>query len=208
MANAAVHAVATRIDPKRALPAPERHGGMTLAAALASRRSRREYSPGALPAEQVSQICWAAQGLTSQDGGYRTAPSAGALYPLSVYVADADGIWRYVPGGHCLALVASGDVRLQLQRAALDQPSVGSAPVCLIVAMDPRISIPRYGQRSERYCLLEAGHVVQNVLLQATALGLAAVPVGAFEERMVSTVARLPGHARPVYLVPVGQPAT
>jgi len=155
----------------------------------------------------VAQLCWAAQGITDQAGGGRTAPSAGALYPLTVFVVDAAGLGEYEPRLHALRDVLSGDIRGELQAAAHDQPWVGAAPVCLVIAMDVGQTAAKYGRRAERYCLLEAGHAAQNVLLQATALGLGGVPVGAFDDDRVSDLLRLPRNLRPVYLIPLGYPA-
>ncbi len=179
---------------------------MALVEALTSRRSRREFSGKALSLGQVAQLCWAAQGITDDVQGSRTAPSAGALYPITVFVVDANGVYGYEPGRHALRPALAGDLRRQLQAAALDQPCVGEAPLCLVITMDVAHTASRYGSRAERYCLLEAGHVAQSVLLQATALGLAGVPVGAFEDHRVAATLELPPNLYPVYLVPVGYP--
>jgi SagB-type dehydrogenase family enzyme len=188
------------------LPTPQKKGGMSVAEALARRRSQREFADRALSLEHLSQLCWAAQGITDQDQGYRTAPSAGALYPVSVFLVDRDGVYEYEPRQHVLRQVTSGDPRKQLQAAALDQPCVGAARLCLVIAVDVARSASKYGRRAERYCLLEAGHVAQNILLQGTALGLGGVPVGAFDDRKVASILHLPQHLTPVYLLPLGFP--
>lgn len=188
------------------MPAPRTSGGMPLADVLARRRSGREFAPGQLAPEQVSQLCWAAQGVTDPTQGYRTAPSAGALFPITLYVVDRGSVFEYHPGRHVLTRLRDGDCRDQLQSAALGQPCVGAAPVCLVIAMDVGRSASKYGHSAERYCLLEAGHVAQNVLLQATALGLVGVPVGAFDDRAITTLLRLPPNREPVYLLPIGHP--
>ncbi len=188
------------------LPRPRTDGVMSLAEALQRRRSVREFSGKPLSLEQVSQLCWAAQGVTDEPQGYRTAPSAGALFPVHVYVVDPKGVYRYEPAGHVLRPALTGDVRGKLRAATLDQPCVGEAPLCLVLTIDVARTATKYGRRAERYCLLEAGHIAQNVLLQATALGLAGVPVGAFEDRRVASVLALPDRFRPVYLLPVGHP--
>ncbi len=179
---------------------------MGLAEVLKRRRSRREFSGKSLSLAQVAQLCWAAQGITDDIQGFRTAPSAGALYPITVFVVDTNGVYEYEPAGHALRQAAAGDLRGKLQAAALDQPCVGEAPLCLVIAVDVARTASKYGSRAERYCLLEAGHVAQNVLLQATALGLAGVPVGAFDHRRVASTLALPPNLRPVYLLPLGYP--
>lgn len=178
---------------------------MPLNEALAMRRSHREFTETSLTESQISQLCWAAQGLSSESGK-RTAPSAGALYPVTVLFADRKGVWEYVPDSHSLLSRGEEDVRKKLQAAALNQPSVGNAPVCFIVAFDVSRTAKKYGKRAERYCLLESGHVAQNLLLTATSLKLAAVPVGALDEERVSSILGLPDRLQPVYLIPIGHP--
>jgi len=188
------------------LPAPKTVGSVSVAEALARRRSHREFADERLSIETVAQLCWAAQGITDVARGFRTAPSAGALFPITVFVADSDGAYEYRPDRHQLRRVVSGDVRKKLQAAALGQSSVGSAPVCMVITFDVARTASKYGRRAERYCLLEAGHVAQNVLLQATALGVVGVPVGAVEEKRVAETLELPRRLSPVYLLPLGRP--
>jgi SagB-type dehydrogenase family enzyme len=186
------------------LPSPKTSGGMSLTEALAQRRSQREFTDQPLTPQQVSQLCWAGQGVSDENRGLRTAPSAGALYPLTVFVIDEHGVYEYEPERHALRTVAVGDVRSELQAAALNQPAVGNAPVCVAIAMNVSRTAAKYKDRAERYCLLEAGHVAQNVLLQATALGLTAVPIGAFEPQRVAKLLDLSANHEPVYLIPLG----
>jgi SagB-type dehydrogenase family enzyme len=194
-------------EPMMRLPLPAREGGMTVSEALARRRSLREFSPRSLDPRLIGQLCWAAQGITDDAQGFRTAPSAGALYPITVFTVDHEAIREYDPRTHSLRQVLAGDVRRSLQTAAHDQSWVGAAPLCLVIAMDVDKTAAKYGERAERYCLLEAGHIAENVLLQATALGLGGVPVGAFDDAKVSAILRLPTRLRPVYLLPLGHPA-
>ncbi len=189
------------------LPLPESRGGMSLTEVLAHRRSRREFDAHRPSTEQIARLCWAAQGITQGEEGFRAAPSAGATYPLALFVVDSAGVYRYEASGHRLRRLFIGDVRARLQAAALDQPCVGEAPLCLVLAVDLAVVAARYGRhRGWRYGLLEAGHAAQNVLLQATALGLAGVPVGAFDDRQVAQVLGLPPGLYPVYLLPLGVP--
>ena len=187
------------------LPQPKSAGGMPLHEVLARRRSRREYLDRGLTAEQIGQLCWAGQGITSAHG-FRTAPSAGALYPIVLFVADERGVFEYQPQKQRLVPRVSGDQRRRLERAALGQDCVGSAPVCLIVTYDPGRLSGKYGRRSERYCWLEAGHVAQNILLQATSMDLASAPIGAFHDQSVAKTLQLPSRLHPAYLLPIGYP--
>jgi SagB-type dehydrogenase family enzyme len=189
------------------LPPPWTEDNLSVTKALARRRSQRSFADTSLSQTQIGQLCWAAQGITDAQEGKRTAPSAGALYPLTVLVMDQTGVYCYEPQTHALRQVDAGDLRGALQAAALDQPCVGAAPLCLVITMDVARTASRYGSRAERYCFLEAGHVAQNVLLEATALGLAGVPVGAFDDHKVATLLHLSNNLRPVYLLHLGYPA-
>ena len=189
------------------LPPVTSQDRMSVAEALAKRRSWRRFVQTPLTAAEVSQLCWAAQGITDREG-HRTAPSAGALYPLVVFVADAAGVSQYDPHRHALEAVLTGDVRPRLQSAAHDQESVGGAPLVLAIAIDVGRTAAKYGPRAERYCLLEAGHAAQNVLLQATAIGLGGVPIGAFDDAAVKATLHLPANLEAVYLLPLGHPSS
>ena len=196
-------------ETKRAslrLPAPPSAAGMSLAEALMRRRSHREFTGQPVSTAQIAQLCWAAQGVTDHDNGYRTAPSAGAAFPIHLFVIGGDGVREYEPTEHALRGTGSADVRTRLRRAALDQACVEEAPICMVVSLEIGRTAPKYGARAERYCLLEAGHVAQNVLLAATAMGLGGVPVGAFDDDAVAAALDLPPSQRPVYLLPLGHP--
>ena len=187
------------------LPEPDRKGKVPLETALAKRRSVRRYAQGELTMAEVSQLCWAACGVNRPRGGYRTSPSAGALYPLELYVVMPTGVYRYDVRKHTLLRQVEGDQRGPLAAAALDQGCVRSAPVCFVIVAEQGRSAVKYGKRAWRYCLLEAGHVAQNILLQVTTLGLGAVPVGACDDDRVGKVLRLPDGQQPVYIIPVGR---
>ncbi len=188
-----------------ALPSPRPLSSTSLDDALRSRRSIREFAPGALSAEVVGQLFWAAQGITSADGG-RTAPSAGALYPLELYAVNSDGVFLYRPEQHDLVPVAARDVRDELRTAALGQDAIGQAALVIVITADVSRTAARYGPlRGERYVTLEAGHVAQNVLLEAVALGLGAVPIGAFDDDAVARAIALPTTLAPLYLIAVGR---
>lgn len=187
------------------LPAAKKTGGRPLNEVLQSRRSRRAFSAKELTDQQIAQLCWAAQGITDASGK-RTAPSAGGLNPITIVVAGRNGVHEYLPQSHELISRGETDLRRELQAAALGQSPVGDAPACFIVAIDVQKTAKKYGSRAERYCLLEAGHVAQNILLTAEAYNLAAVPIGALSERRVSKILGLPSRLEAVYLVPVGIP--
>ncbi len=185
------------------LPAPAYKGKMSLEEALKNRQSVRNFSVGSLTTKELSQLLWAAQGKT-RDGGARTAPSAGALFPLELYVVMKEGVFRYVSGEHRLLRLVASDVRGQLASAALGQKSVQKAPAVFVIAAVYERTFEKYGNRAERYVKMEAGHAGQNLLLQAAALGLAAVPIGAFHDEHVRQVLYLPARHQPLYLIPVG----
>ena len=197
-------------DKRVNLPRPISFGGLSINEALQKRRSLRRYRDGKLTLGEVSQLLWAAQGLSSREG-YRTAPSAGALYGLEIHltvgnVAELDaGVYRYLPIDHQLTQHGTTDQRSSLATAALGQDWVGDGAAILVVsAVYDRISA-KYGTRGVRYAHLEAGHAAQNVLLMATSLNLGAVPVGAFYDAGVARILNLDEGEQPLYLIPVGR---
>ncbi len=193
-------------DTPKPLPPPVLAGQMSLEAAIAQRRSVREFTDKALTREQIAQLCWAGQGITNRDRGFRASPSAGALYPIELYIVTADGVDHYRPKGHSLQRHLTGDLRRSLQGAGLDQQPIGRAPACVVITAVVERTARKYGRRAERYCFLEAGHVAQNILLQATALHLGGVSIGAFEDHKVAAVLKLPESHSVLYLLPIGHP--
>jgi len=188
------------------LPAPRIESSRSLEAALQARRSVREFTEEPLTAAEIGQLLWAAQGTTDRNGG-RTAPSAGALYPLEIYAVTAAGVERYMSGEHALVRVHLTDRRDALRAAALDQDCVRAAPLTLVVTGVVARTAVKYGQaRALRYVHLEAGHAAQNVLLQAVALDLGGVAVGAFDDHRVQQALDLPADHEPVYLLCIGHP--
>lgn len=197
------------------LPAPRRYGDVSVERAIAERRSVREFAAEPLSLESVAQLLWAAQGVTATAEGLRAAPSAGALYPLEVYLVAGDvtglaaGIYRYEPGpdghGHRLVAHAEGDARRAVGRAALGQDWVAQAPAILAVAGRVERTARKYGGRAPRYVHIEVGHAAQNVYLQAQALGLGTCMVGAFRDEALSRALALPEGVEPFALLPVGE---
>jgi len=187
----------------RKLPPPSGDGGVSLAAAIATRRSSRTYGNRKLTDAEIGQLLWAGQGITGE--GRRAAPSAGALYPLTLYWADDVAVWQYVPAEHALRKTRDGDRRDELAAAALGQAQVKRAAGVIVVVARPAITAAKYGARAERYCTLEAGHAAQNILLTAAALDLGACPVGAFRDDAVLAAIGLDEGYEALYLLPVGE---
>lgn len=186
------------------LPPPALVGDASLEELLALRRSVRQYDDQPLTTSELGQLLWAAQGITDERG-LRTAPSAGALYPLEIYLATAEGVFHYDPHGHQLLALSQNDARPDLHAAALRQDPVRQAPAVFIVTAVYERTAQKYGdERTPRYVHLEAGHAAQNLLLQAVALGLGAVPIGAFHDEEIQKALGLPADHRPLYLIPVG----
>lgn len=184
------------------LPAPRKRGEVSLEETLEKRRSHRSYASRALSWEQISQLLWSAQGVVLR--GFRTAPSAGATYPLELYLVSDKGVYHYRPQSHELEPVFEGDVRSQLCQACLGQEWVEEAPISIIITAVYRRTAGGYGARATRYVHIEVGHVAQNIHLQAVALGLCSVPVGAFQDEQVRKVLSLPEGHESLYVVPVG----
>ncbi len=187
-----------------ALPAPMREGRMSLEEAISRRHSVREFTQEPLNERELSQLLWAAQGITRRDS-YRAAPSAGALYPLELYVATPTGFYHYRPHEHQLKRWSDRDLRPAIYRAGLEQEPLLEAPAVFVIAAVYERTGQKYGPaRMPRYVHMEVGHAAQNLLLEAVALGLAGVPVGAFHDDELRRVLSLPADHRPLYLVPVG----
>ncbi len=186
-----------------ALPKPDRKGSVPLETAISTRRSQRSFLKRSLTPQQTGQLAWAAQGLETP-GGHRTAPSAGATYPLQLYVVNADGLFLYLPDQHSLEEIKNEDLRAGLASAAWGQDFIEAAPVTLVFAAQFTRTTARYGERGIRYVYMEAGHAAENAQLQAQALNLGSVAVGAFDDASVRKVLSLPRNLDPVYMVVVG----
>jgi SagB-type dehydrogenase family enzyme len=189
------------------LPQPRLTGPVSVEEALARRRSVRQFADKDLTIQQVSQLAWAAQGITEPQRGLRTAPSAGALYPLELYLVKRDGLFHYIPQGHKLIQLSGQDLRGPLSQAALGQSHVRAAALDVVIAAVYQRTRVKYGARAERYVHIEAGHVGQNIHLEAVALGLGSGSVGAFEDGAVAKVLGLPADETPIYIIAVGHRA-
>ena len=196
---------------RQLLPAPERRPGRCSFDWLLQRRhSHRGFEADSLTEQQIAELLWAAGGTTeahTEQGFVRhTIPSAGAIYPLEFYFLDARGMAHYDPAWHALEWLTSDDLRAPLAQAALNQSCVREAPAILVIAAEPARTRAKYGERGDRYVMIEAGCACQNVLLQATELQLGAVPVGAFDDEAAARALRLPEERGVLLLIPLGQP--
>lgn len=207
------------------LPAPRYDSQFSLERALKARQSVREYQEVPLTLAEISQILWAAQGFTRErkepptrwnpkyewQGGLRTAPSAGALYPMEIYLLAGKveglpgGVYKYVPKNHALSKVTEADKRKELCLAALKQPQIEKAPAVVLMAGVYERTSYKYGERAERYVHMEAGSIAENIYLQATALRIGTVLIGAFNDEEVKKVMALPADEAPLIIMPLGR---
>ena len=192
------------------LSSPKTKGSISVEEALVSRRSRRSFNDTALSIDQLSQILWAAYGI-SDGNNLRTSPSAGALYPLEIYAVIGNitgiepGVYKYISREHKIIRKISTDVRDELSAAALNQSMIKDAPLTVVYTAVFDSVIERYGDRGrERFVFIETGHSAQNIYLQAEALGLGTCAVGAFTDDKVSELLELPTDEIPLYIMPVG----
>jgi len=192
------------------LPKPDLAGAAPLEECLRKRRSTRDYSPEPLTLPQVSQLLWAAQGITDP-GGLRTAPSAGAVYPLRTYVVagNAEGVpagfYRYDADLHTLLQLSKGDKRRRMAKAAADQDCMAHCGIALVLTAWMRRAVREFGEAAHRLAAMEAGHIGQNFCLQATALGVGAIGLGKFDPVAVKMLLRLPDDEEPLYLLLAGR---
>lgn len=201
------------------LPQPDISGGKSVGECLSSRRSVRRYADSPLTLKEVSKVLWAAYGITQEmdypeflRGGLRTAPSAGALYPLEIYLVAGEveelqaGIYRYDSRNHSLILQESGDIRKSLCDAAGGQVFVEMAPASLVYSAVFERTVNKYGSRGrERYVCMDLGHSAQNVYLQCVSLGLGTCAVGAFIDSELKRVTGMPDEEEPLYIMPFGR---
>ena len=194
------------------LPKPAFDGAVSVERAIKERRTIRAFHSGPMEMVQLSQLLWAAQGITDERRGFRAAPSAGALYPLDVYAVVGEGgveglkagVYRYYPARHGLEIISTGDRRREVADAALSQMWIATAPVVFVITAEYERITRKYGERGIRYAHIEVGHVGQNIFLQAGALGLRAGIVGAFRDASVAEAIGAPKEYEPLIIMPVG----
>jgi len=190
------------------LPQPRYDSKTSVEKALLERRSVREYRNEPLALSEISQLLWSAQGTTKT---LRTAPSAGALYPLEIYVVALNvkdllpGIYKYKTQGHKLITVIKGDKRAEICKAALSQSPVKDAPAIIVFSAVFKRTTAKYGERGARYVHMEAGHAAQNAYLQAVSLDLGTVVIGAFNDDELKRAMNMPKEEEPLYIMPVGR---
>jgi SagB-type dehydrogenase family enzyme len=184
------------------LPPPE-FTGVSIEKCIENRRSVRVYKNKELSLQQISNILWVAQGITEQGNELRAVPSAGATYPLELFVAKKDGLYRYIPQSHSLKRELQKDIRREISQAALGQSFISNAGLVVVITAIFERTALRYGDRAIRYVYMEAGHCAQNIHLEAVALGLGSVPVGAFNDGKLSEILKLKDE-EPLYIIPVG----
>ncbi|MHC4757835.1 MAG: DJ-1/PfpI family protein [Planctomycetota bacterium] len=196
----------SRVSPMRTiqLSEPNLTGRLSIESVLAQRRSVRQFAQKGLNYSQIGQLAWAGQGITEPANGLRTAPSAGSLFPMTLYIAISKGLFIYRPENHSLEQVAERDIRQGLASAAMNQNVVRDAPCNIIIAGSVTRLIPRYQNESRKFMILEAGHVAQNILLQAVGLNLASVPIGGFNSSRVNDLCQMSRDMEPLYIISIG----
>ncbi len=196
---------------KLRLPVPKYKSNISVEEAILKRRSIRSYSDKSLKLEEISQLLWAAQGITDSLRKLRAAPSAGALYPLETYIVVGNisslenGIYKYDPLSHEIIKTKEGDYRNELSLASLGQSCIKEAAVSIVFAAVYDRITKKYGDRGIRYTYMEAGHAAQNIYLQAGVLKLGTVVVGAFIDNEVKKVVGMNKEETPLYILPVGK---
>jgi SagB-type dehydrogenase family enzyme len=186
------------------LPKPRLEGIKSLEQCIYERESVRNYEDSIIELEKVSQLLWAAQG---KKGHKRTVPSAGATYPLEIYVILKDkGFFHYNLEKHILELLKEENLSQKLAKVSWDQKFITKAYLNIIICANFSRTTQRYGDRGIRYVFIEVGHSAQQIHLQAVALGLVSVPVGAFQDEEVKKALDLPKKIEPLYIIPIGYP--
>lgn len=194
------------------LPEPRTDGDVSLEKCIKGRRTIRDFIPMELTLKQLSQILWAAQGITEDNGFKRAAPSGGALYPMDIYAVIGkdgvkglnEGVYHYEPGTHGVSRISDGDRRGSVAKAALSQKWMAKAPVNILITAEYGRICSKYGKRGIRYAMIEAGNVGQNIFLQSGALGLSAGIVGAFHDKDLIEAVNIPKDHQPLLIMPVG----
>jgi SagB-type dehydrogenase family enzyme len=198
--------ISNDLPQKVLLPGPQAKGKLSLEETLRRRRTQRVFARKELTQEQIGQLLWAAGGVTATVEGvdYKTAPSAGATYPMELYAITPQGLFHYIPKEHALLTVKKEDIR-GLLSGMTRRPGIASkAPMAIVIcAVFERVT-RKFGERGIMYAHMEAGHIAQNIHLQAVSLGLGSVPVGAFEDKRLKEALGLPSDREPLYIIPVG----
>jgi SagB-type dehydrogenase family enzyme len=199
---------------RQPLSEPQDQGGPAIWSLLAERRSIRRFAGTALTEKELSQLLWASQGITARSRGYsfRTAPSAGALYPVETYLVVHSvhgvepGAYHYAVEQHSLEQLRKGDFRLDIARAALDQSTAAQGSVVFVWTGVFVRSKWKYHQRAYRYVYLDTGHIAQNLALAAVALGLGSCQIAALYDDEVNALLEIDGaDESALYMTAVGR---
>jgi len=188
------------------LPKPRLEGEISLEEALANQPGLWQFAPRPLGLQEIGQLAWAGQGIIDQASGLRTVPSISGLYPIKLYFATPQGLFVYNPQQHSLEQTLTADVRFRIAAAAARQPALAQAPCDIIIAGSIRQLTMQHGRQARKYMLLEAGHIAQNIQLQAVSLGLRSLTTAIFEAREVERTCRIPKEFEPTYILSVGRP--
>ncbi|WP_457571848.1 SagB/ThcOx family dehydrogenase [Desulfovulcanus sp.] len=186
------------------LPEPKIKGNVSLEQAISQRRSVRDFSGKPLTQDQISQILWSCQGITEKNYSLRAVPSAGALYPLEIYILTENGLMHYLPHKHSLEIISKEDLRKDLFHASLRQTPVAKAAMDIVICAVYERVTKKYSDRGVRYVHIEAGHAGQNIHLTAVSLGLGSVSIGAFNDAAVQKLLKVDKNVKPLYIIPVG----
>ncbi|MHC4166061.1 MAG: DJ-1/PfpI family protein [Planctomycetota bacterium] len=186
---------------------PNLTGKLSFEQALVRRRSVREFSTEPLTRSEIGQLAWAGQGVTDAQRGLRTAPSAESLYPMELFIATSEGLFNYRPTEHSLQQTMEQDIRGELARATLTPDPVAGAACSIIIAGSSRRITNRVGSKSRIFVAMEAGHIAQNIQLQAVCMGLGSVPIGGLDPTAVRKICRISRELEPLYVICVGHPA-
>jgi SagB-type dehydrogenase family enzyme len=198
------------------LPSPVLTGNISVEEAIQNRRSVRTFSNESITIGNLSQILWAAQGITDNQSSLRAAPSAGQVYPLEIYIIIGNngvsglenGVYHYVPSNNTLEKLLNGDLKSDLSGIANGQPWVKQAPIDILITGNYLKMVDKYGDKdlSTRFVDLEAGHVGENIYLESESLGLVTVSLGSFNEKQLVQLLNIPNNETPLYIFPVGHP--
>ncbi len=206
LSGQAVYSEETTSAKKIVLPQVPDQGSISLEEALWKRESVRAFRADTPSWEQIGRLLWAAQGITRPDSKKRTAPSAGAFYPLELYVVLSDGVYHYLPLEHAVETIREGNAWEKLSQAGLKKSAVYESPCVFLLLADFERATSKFRDQATRYIYLEAGHAAQNLLLQATVLGLGCVPVGVALDAKTGEALEIPGSLKPVYVIATGFP--
>lgn len=199
-----INLVEAKMNQIITLPKPILDKSISVDEAITHRRSIRQFSSKPLTLAQIAKLLWAAQGITDTKQDFRAAPSAGALYPLELYLLNNAGVWHYLVKQHALELLSTKDLRTELPAAAYGQNFIAKAPIVIVITAIYARETVKYGERGIRFSNMEAGHAAENIELEAINLGLVSIPVGGFKDEAVHQLLNLPKDAMPLYLIPIG----